>query len=149
MKFATGKGGLAKLSIILQAIGCWLLATVSSTSASQNSPQQMATGVVYVDANQNHQRDADEKPLSDVRVSNGREVVATDAAGRYSLPVDNDTIVFVIKPSGYRTAQDQDHLSRFYYIHKPEGSPKLDFPLHALRLTLTTTSQVNSNENPR
>ncbi len=89
---------------------------------------QAATGVVYVDMNQNRVRDADEKTLPGIRVSNGREVVATDSEGRYLLPVDNDTIVFVIKPSGYKTILDQDHLSRFYYIHKPEGSPKLDFP---------------------
>ena len=87
-----------------------------------------ATGVVYVDANQNQVRNAGEMPLPGVRVSNGREVAVTDANGKYSLPVDEDTIVFVIKPAGYRTVQDEDHLSRFYYIHKPNGSPKLDFP---------------------
>ena len=93
-------------------------------------PQDVAaaTGVVYVDANQNQMRDAGEMPLPDVRVSNGREVAVTDAHGQYLLPVDEDTIVFVIKPAGYRTVQDEDHLSRFYYIHKPNGSPKLDFP---------------------
>ncbi len=61
-------------------------------------------------------------------MSNGREVVATDANGKYSLAVDDDTIIFVIKPTGYQTVIDQLNISRSYYIHKPNGSPKLDFP---------------------
>lgn len=128
MKFAIDKETLRRLATVLLAVASYSAGSVTTASAGQNPATQMATGVVYADANQNRVRDADEKPLSDVRVSNGREVVVTDGEGRYSLSVDNDTIVFVIKPSGYRTVQDQDHLSRFYYIHKPEGSPKLDFP---------------------
>ena len=128
MKFAIDKETLRRLATVLMAVASYSAGSVTTASAGQNPATQMATGVVYADANQNRVRDSDEKPLSDVRVSNGREVVVTDGEGRYSLPVDNDTIVFVIKPSGYRTVQDQDHLSRFYYIHKPEGSPKLDFP---------------------
>lgn len=88
----------------------------------------MAEGVVFEDSNRNKVRDADEKVLPGVRVSNGREVVATDANGKYSLPVDDDTIVFVIKPTGYQTVIDELNISRSYYIHKPNGSPKLDFP---------------------
>lgn len=111
---------------------CVAFVVVSSVGpgAVGGVPQDVATatGIVYVDANQNQVRDAGETKLPDVGVSNGREVVVTDADGKYSLPVDDDTIVFVIKPTGYRTVQDEDHLSRFYYIHKPNGSPKLDFP---------------------
>ena len=110
----------------LLAIG--LLICRIAPVAAQDKAGQTATGIAYLDANQNRMRDADEKPLPDVKVSNGREVVSTDVDGRYVLPVDNDTIVFVIKPQGYRTVLDENHLSRFYYIHKPMGSPKLDFP---------------------
>lgn len=89
----------------------------------------MATGTVFLDDNQNGTFDIGEQVLPDVPVSNGRQVVKTDSNGRYSLPVGNDTIIFVIKPTGYRTRMDRDHLSRFYYIHKPDGSPKeLKFP---------------------
>lgn len=124
MKLRTLSGELLVCSALTFAAG----GISNWARAGQDVPAKTATGVVYVDANQNHVRDADEKPLPDVKVSNGREVVTTDADGRYSLPVDNDTIVFVIKPRGYRTIQDENHVSRFYYIHKPEGSPKLDFP---------------------
>ncbi|MDA1233080.1 MAG: calcineurin-like phosphoesterase C-terminal domain-containing protein [Planctomycetota bacterium] len=89
----------------------------------------VARGVVYVDANSNRTLDAGEAGLGNVSVSNGRDVVQTDDNGRYQLTVDDDSIVFVIKPGGYRTVTDKDHLSRFYYIHKPAGSPKdLKFP---------------------
>jgi hypothetical protein len=111
------------------------------------SPQQptTATGVVFHDVNRNGARDPGEAGLPGIRVSNSREVVFTDADGRYQLPVDEDTILFVIKPRGWMTPVDALNLPRFYYIHKPKGSPKLkydgvaatgplpasvDFPLH-------------------
>lgn len=96
--------------------------------ACRTADAQQATGVVYEDQNGNRILDAGEPGLAGIRVSNGREVTVTDAEGRYQLPVDNDTILFVIKPSGYRTALDEDNISRFYYIHKPNGSPPLKFP---------------------
>ena len=91
--------------------------------------QQAARGTVFEDTNGNGIYDSGEKPLAGVRVSNGRDVVTTAADGSYKIGVGDDTIVFVIKPTGYRTAMDKDHVSRFYYIHKPNGSPQgLKFP---------------------
>ncbi|MFN9238044.1 MAG: metallophosphoesterase N-terminal domain-containing protein, partial [Planctomyces sp.] len=93
-----------------------------------HTPPDKATGIVFLDSNQNGTRDADEPGIPGVKVSNGREVVACDQHGHYELPVDDDTILFVIKPSGYRTVIDALNIPRGYYIHKPAGSPKLDFP---------------------
>ncbi|MFD0938404.1 calcineurin-like phosphoesterase C-terminal domain-containing protein, partial [Methylobacterium trifolii] len=62
--------------------------------------------------------------LADVLVSNGREVVRTDAEGRYRLPLDGDGIVFVIKPAGHALPCDADNIPRFSYVHQPGGSPK-------------------------
>ena len=56
-------------------------------------------------------------------ISNGRDVVKTDAAGRYTLAIDDESIIFVIKPTGYAVPLDEDMLPRFYYIHQPAGSP--------------------------
>ncbi|SKB54540.1 Calcineurin-like phosphoesterase [Parapedobacter luteus] len=84
---------------------------------------QTATGYVYVDSNGNGKRDRRETGVPNVSVSNGREVVQTDATGRYVLPVGEDNILFVIKPSGYRVPVDSLMLPQFFYIHKPEGSP--------------------------
>ncbi len=59
-------------------------------------------GVVYVDANRNGVADAGEA-RGGVVVSNGREVVRTDAAGRYALPERGD-FVFVTRPRGFDAA---------------------------------------------
>lgn len=108
----------------------FLLAGFAAILCSQDVLRaETATGTVYVDANNNGRRDADERTLSGIGVSNGKDVVMTDAVGRYSLEVTDDSIVFVIKPTGFRTAMDHNHISRFYYIHKPAGSPTdLKFP---------------------
>lgn len=98
------------------------------TLATHVSAQQTATGIVFYDTNLNKIFDPGETPLPDVRVSNGREIVRTGADGRYQLPVDDDTILFVIKPKGWRNPFNKDMLPQFYYIHKPNGSPKSHFP---------------------
>lgn len=88
----------------------------------------MATGYVFHDRNGNEKRDADEPGIPDVRISNGREIVRADRNGRWLLPVDDDAILFVIKPRGWMTPVSEDRLPRFYYIHKPAGSPPSRFP---------------------
>jgi hypothetical protein len=87
-----------------------------------------AKGIVFHDANANHKYDEGEKPLPGIRVSNGRDVATTDGGGRYELSIDDDTIVFVLKPRGWRSPLSNTNLPRFYYIHKPNGSPKAEFP---------------------
>ena len=89
--------------------------------------QTQVTGFVYEDLNGNNKLDRSEKGIANVPVSNGKEVVTTDKKGKYTLPIQNDNIVFVIKPSGYTTAADEYNIPQFYYIHKPEGSPELTF----------------------
>lgn len=114
-------------AVLAVGLFCGLLAN-SEFGFSQDSPKtSVATGFVYLDDNANRQFDAGDKPLADVRVSNGREVVRTSAEGKYELTVDDDDILFVIKPKGYRTPLSEDNLPRFYYIHKPAGSPDLKF----------------------
>lgn len=83
-----------------------------------------ATGTVFLDSNQNQVKDDNEKGLPGVRVSNGMDIVETDENGQYTLNVSDDTILFVIKPRGYMTPINEDRLPKFYYIHKPHGSPK-------------------------
>ncbi len=83
-----------------------------------------ATGTVFLDTNENQVKDDNEKGLSGVRVSNGRDIVQTDANGQYALEVSDDTILFVIKPRGFMTPINENRLPKFYYIHKPHGSPE-------------------------
>lgn len=90
--------------------------------------QQVATGVVFHDRNGNGVRDAGEPGIPNVLVSNQREVVRTDRQGRYQLPVDDDTILFVIKPRGWQVPLNNSKVPQHFYIHKPKGSPKLRYP---------------------
>lgn len=106
---------------------CLLLCVIAGTATSH--ADENATGRVFLDSNGNGQSDAGESGIAGVGVSNGREVVTTDQNGSYTISVTDDTILFVIKPDQYRTQLDENHVSRFYYIHKPKGSPAgLRFP---------------------
>jgi len=103
------------------ALGCAGL----GDGGSFRSEPGMARGIVFDDADRDGERSPGERGVEGVRVSNGRHVAVSDRLGRYELPlVDReDTIVFVIKPSGWAPPVDEQGLSRFYYIHKPAGSP--------------------------
>ena len=89
--------------------------------------QEMAKGVVFHDSNKNGKLDGREKGLPGVSVSNGTDVVLTNAKGEYQLPVANDNIIFVVKPRDYVFPTDKNNLPQFYYIHKPQGSPALKY----------------------
>jgi 3',5'-cyclic AMP phosphodiesterase CpdA len=100
------------LFVLLFLIGSWAIYS-----------QQVASGYVFNDTNKNGKKDRREAGIANVSVSNGIDVVITDKEGRYSLPVSDGNTLFVIKPTGYMTPVDQDFIPRFFYHHKPEGSP--------------------------
>lgn len=105
-----------------------VIGLASRARAADPPPLETARGVVFHDANHNRQRDDGEKGIPNIRVSNGREITRTNARGEYKLPVDNDDILFVIKPRNWRTPVNRSLLPQFFYVHKPQGSPKLKFP---------------------
>ncbi|PFG45096.1 calcineurin-like phosphoesterase family protein [Georgenia soli] len=96
---------------------------VPGAAASATPTEQTADGVVYDDQNQNGRRDAGEPGVAGVAVSNGLDVVTTDADGAYELPVDDETIIFVTKPRGYMVPVNDVQLPQFYYLHYPNGTP--------------------------
>jgi len=97
-----------------------LLATPASADVS---------GIVFIDVNQNGVRDAGEPPRAGVAVSNGLDVVRTDAEGRYSLAAGPRGFVFVTRPDGfdceewYRTDSGDFALTNrpaeeaFFFVH--------------------------------
>ncbi len=89
----------------------------------QLSAQTISKGYVYEDANGNNKKERREKGIAGVSVSNGVDVVQTDSKGYYELPVDNDNILFIIKPSDYKVPLNESNQPLYYYIHKPLGSP--------------------------
>ncbi len=117
LRFTTG---FAALSLLCGIITVW----ANDSSATSST---LARGLVFHDANGNETYDAGDRPLPGVRVSNGHQIVTTDGNGQYELPVDDDTILFVIKPRGWRTPLNEENLPRFFYIHKPHGSPASKF----------------------
>ncbi|MDR2146524.1 MAG: calcineurin-like phosphoesterase C-terminal domain-containing protein [Tannerella sp.] len=88
------------------------------------SAQKTAGGYVFEDVNNNGKKDRNEKGIAKVAVSNGEDVVITDAKGKYQLPIGDDNIIFVIKPSGFKTPVDDKNLPVFHYNYKPSGSPR-------------------------
>lgn len=112
----------AALAVIAPARG--LLAKEPATPApSREALKETVKGIVF-ETRTGGPRQADEKGLADVLVSNGREVVRTGPDGRYSLPIEDGMAVFVIKPTGYAVPLDAEtRLPRFSYIHQPLGSP--------------------------
>jgi len=89
--------------------------------------QSNVQGYVYEDANQNAKKDRRENGIPNVAVTNGREVVLTNEKGKYELPIGEDQIISIIKPSNYRINRDENNLPQFFYNHKPIGSPQLEF----------------------
>ena len=101
---------------------------ISSQTDSKDRPgQNIARGVVYNDVNRNRKFDSQDIPIKGIRVSNGIDIVKTGDLGRYEIPVSDDCIIFVIKPSGFRTPVTKHQIPEFYYIHKPQGSPSLTY----------------------
>lgn len=95
--------------------------------ASADSDDSVLTGRVFVDKNQNGVSDRGERGLSDVMVTNGRDVVRTDSRGHYRLPAFNNMTVSITQPSGYQVPLDEYNIPQFHYNHLPEGSPDLRY----------------------
>ncbi|MEO7455723.1 MAG: metallophosphoesterase [Gemmatimonadaceae bacterium] len=74
---------------------------VASSLAAQD---RVVAGSVYLDANGNGARDAGERGLAGIAVSNQDAVVVTNALGKFTLPARAGSIVFVSVPDGHRAS---------------------------------------------
>ncbi|HYX36242.1 MAG TPA: calcineurin-like phosphoesterase family protein [Oligoflexus sp.] len=90
------------------------------------SAQDKVSGYVFHDVNADGKKQPTEEGLAGVLVSNGLEVTPTDAEGKYKLSIRDDMIIHVIKPSGWKLPGN-DVLPKFYFVHKPSGSPQLKY----------------------
>ncbi len=100
------------------------VADVDTVSAMAGTAADTATGVVFEDLSRDGVRQADEPGVAGVVVSNGRDVVRTDADGAYQLPVFDDMTVMVQEPAGYDVPVNAHGVPQFFYIHKPDGTPE-------------------------
>lgn len=97
-----------------------LVEIVPATGAARET----ISGTVFNDLDADGRLGAPEQGIAGVLVSNGLDVVRTDAAGRYELAAREDMSVFVVQPQGWRTPTDANWIPQFSYEHKPAGSPK-------------------------
>ncbi len=82
------------------------LLAVSSMVVPSRAVAQTAElhGIVYADANANGKRDASERGVSGVMISNQRDVVVSDSLGQFVIPSGRTGIVFVSVPDGFRSS---------------------------------------------
>src|SRR5262249_39324785 len=80
-------------------VPAFLLLLVPATLAAQG-PLRVT---VFDDRNGNGARDAGERPISSVIISNQRDVATTDASGAARIERGPTGIVFVSIPNGYRS----------------------------------------------
>lgn len=95
--------------------------------AKDEQGNSYAEGVVFHDRSGSGKREKGDEGIAGVCVSNGRDVVRTDREGKWRLPVRQDAVLFVIKPSGWKVPVNASKLPRYYYVHKPSGSPDFKF----------------------
>ena len=88
--------------------------------SSQNS---QVRGTVYLDVNENGIRDPREKGIGGVKVSNGVEVVKTNARGQYEIVLSPESTLFISKPADYRLPLNEVQLPQFYFHYYPDGTP--------------------------
>lgn len=97
------------------ALTVLLLLSATSVLAQQRACTE---GVVYEDRDGDGLRDAAESVVPDVGVSNGRDIVRSDAEGRYRLVAHSGTgHIFVIKPAGYAVASREDGMPDHWRNH--------------------------------
>jgi len=101
-----------------------VMLALASGATAQEAPVQKAQGYVYEDTNNNQKKDRKEKGIPGVLVSDGRQVVETDAKGHWEMDVDNHCMIFVIKPKGYISPLNEFNQPMCWYTHKENGSPE-------------------------
>jgi len=80
------------------------------------------SGHVYLERDGRSGRAPSEPGLPGVAVSNGEDIVLTDAQGRYRIAAHPGQVVFVVKPDGYRFTAAADGLPAFWHRVPDSGA---------------------------
>jgi hypothetical protein len=129
--------------VVVGMRGRWLLALWWVVGGAMASPHVQVGGQVLLE------RAGRVQPLEGVAVSDGRQIVHTDAQGRYRMHVEPGRHVFVIKPAGLQLPLAEDGQPRFWARAHAATQP-LDFrllpaqPSQQTRVLLFADPQVGS-----
>ena len=99
-----------------------LLTLLLLVPATYQAQDNAVSGIAFIDANGNGVRDAGERGLANVAISNQDAVVATDASGAYRLPRGANRLLFVSVPDGYRVVGQ-------FWRRATDTTLTIDFPL--------------------
>lgn len=86
------------------------------------SPPAIASGSIFDDQRGDGWRQPGNRGIASVLVSNGHDVVATDADGRWCLPIEGGDHAFVVKPPDWSVTPTRSGASSYSYLHHPQGS---------------------------
>ncbi|MBV8442979.1 MAG: Cna protein B-type domain containing protein, partial [Hyphomicrobiales bacterium] len=117
--------GVTRRDVLIGAAGGFALAAIEAPRAEADDAQgPTVSGVVFEDRDGSGAVSGANPGIPGALVSNGRDVVVTDAGGRYALPLPDEATLFVVKPKGFMPPVDPStRLPRFYRHHQPNGSP--------------------------
>ena len=102
---------------------CLLLLALSLVpSMSQAAtPGTCHQGLVFDDHDGDGVRDSGEPGLAGIPMSNGRDIVRTDARGLYRLPERLGQPVFVVKPADFSVHRRADGSADYWRSGQPGG----------------------------
>lgn len=84
-------------------------------------------GVVFEDHDHDGLRDPGEPGIAGVKVSDGVQLVVTDAAGHYRLPPVDGCTIFMVKPPGYEAARRANGLPDYWHNVRTTPGPTLKY----------------------
>ncbi|TDW44583.1 3',5'-cyclic AMP phosphodiesterase CpdA [Flavobacterium sp. 270] len=106
------------------------LVLIFSFSLGFGQSKQKISGIVFADSNKNDVYDKDEVVLSNILISNGKDIVKTDLKGKYSIAKIEGNTVFVIKPKSYISKKNKQNSVQFYVpFDEIKEAKNYNFPL--------------------
>jgi hypothetical protein len=100
-------------------------------SAYAQSSGLLVTGTVFLDTNENGQRDPGEKGLRQIPVSDGEAIVLTDKKGCFTLRAESGSSVFPVLPSAF-SVSNQVRNTAFRFLASADSLSNvlnMDIPL--------------------
>ena len=92
------------------------------------SAQNYVSGKVFLDKNHNLIQEEGEEGMKNVLVSNGRAVVKTNSKGEWSLAENDNSLIFVIQPSGFLVPTNESMVPQ-HFLKNTDRKQELYFPL--------------------